>query len=124
MRRGNPGALDSHSVRRREMRARASDRCADRREHAALDNVEYAIEQSISRKNGIVGLFVHDIPDENGNTSTQGMVPYEAQAAEMLDAHYYDVHVWEHSKFEDWVEEAATEWKIYARPELLTKPGT
>ena len=40
------------------------------------------------------------------------------------DAHHYDVHVWEHGKFEDWVEAAATEWKIYARPEPLTKPGT
>ena len=90
---------------------------------AALDYVEYAIEQSIRRKNGIVGLFVHDMADENGNTSAQGKVPYEAKAAEMLDAHHYDVHVWEHSKFEHWVEEAATEWKIYARPEPLTKPG-
>ena len=118
MRRGNPGALDSHRVRRREMRARASDRCADRREHAALDNVEYAIEQSISRKNGIVGFFVHDMPDENGNTSAKGGVPYEVQAAEKLDAHHYEVHDWDQSKFEEWVEEAATEWKNYARGPL------
>ena len=85
---------------------------------ADLDYVEYAIEQSISRKNGIVGFFVHDMPDENGNTSAKGGVPYEVQAAEKLDAHHYEVHDWDQSKFEEWVEEAATEWKNYARGPL------
>ncbi len=89
---------------------------------ADLDYVEYAFEQTISRNNGIVGLFVHDMPDENGKTSTKGKVPYEVQAAEKLDAHHYDVHDWDQSKFEEWVEEAATEWKIYARPEPLRSP--
>jgi hypothetical protein len=89
---------------------------------ADLDYVAYAIEQSISRQNGIVGFFVHDMPDENSKTSTKGKVPYEVQAAEKLDAHHYDVHDWDQSKFEEWVEEAATEWKIYARPEPLRSP--
>ncbi len=89
---------------------------------AELDYIAYAIEQSISRQNGIVGFFVHDMPDENGKTSTKGKVPYEVQAAEKLDAHHYDVHDWDQSKFEEWVEEAATEWKIYARPEPLRSP--
>ncbi len=91
---------------------------------ADLAYVDYAIEQSISRNNGIVGFFVHDMPDENGNTSAEGGVPYEVQAVEKLDAHHYDVHDWDQSKFEEWVEEAATEWKIYARPEPLIRPGT
>ena len=86
---------------------------------ADLDYVAYAIEQSIRHHNGIVGFLVHDMPDENGNTSAKGGVPYEVQAAEKLDAHHYDVHDWDQSKFEEWVEEAATEWKIYARPEPL-----
>ena len=90
---------------------------------ADLDYVDNAIEKSISRNNGIVGFFVHDMPDENGNTSAKGRVPYEVQAVEKLDAHHYDVHDWDQSKFEEWVEEAATEWKIYARPEPLNKPG-
>ena len=61
---------------------------------AALDYVEYAIEQSIGRKNGIVGFFVHDMPDENGNTSAKGGVPYEVQAAEKLDAHHLSlIHI-------------------------------
>ncbi len=89
---------------------------------AGLDYVTYAIEQSIRRKNGIVGFFVHDMPDENGNISAKGGVPYEVQAAEKLEAHHYAVHDWDQSKFEEWVEEAATEWKIYARPEPLRSP--
>ena len=85
---------------------------------ADLDYVEYAIEQSIGRKNGIVGFFVHDMPDENGNTSAKGGVPYEVQAAEKLEAHHYAVHDWDPSQFEECVEEAATEWKVYARGPL------
>ena len=37
---------------------------------ADLEYVDHAIEQSIKRQNGIVGFFVHDMPDENGQTET------------------------------------------------------
>ncbi len=90
---------------------------------ADLEYVDYAIEQSIKRQSGIVGVFVHDIPDENGQTSAKGRVPYEKEAAEKLEAHGYDTHDWDPDRFAEWVETAATEWKLFARPEPLTKPG-
>ena len=88
---------------------------------ANLDYVDYAIDRSIARNNGIVGFFVHDMPDESGRTSAQGGVPYEAAAAEKLDAHHYDTHDWDPGSFAERVEGAATEWTIYARPEPLIK---
>ncbi len=90
---------------------------------ADLDYVDYAIEQSIERQNGLVGFFVHDIPDENGQTSAKGRVPYDREATEKREAHGYDTHDWEPDRFAEWVEEAATEWRLFARPEPLTKPG-
>ncbi len=85
--------------------------------------VDYAIEQSIKRQNGILGIFVHDIPDASGATAAKGRVPYEAQAAETLEAHGYDTHDWDEGKFARWIEEAATGWKAFARPVPLNRPG-
>ncbi len=62
-------------------------------------------------------------PDVNGQTSARGRVPYEKQAAEKLEAHGYDTHDWEPDRFAEWVEKAATEWKLFARPKPLTKVG-
>ena len=93
-------------------------------EHTAeRDYVDYAIEQSIKRQNGILGIFVHDIPDASGATAAKGRAPYEAQAAETLEAHGYDTHDWDEGKFAEWVEEAATGWKAFARPKPLNRPG-
>ncbi len=89
---------------------------------ANLDYVDYAIDRSIARNNGIVGFFVHDIPDESGRTSAKkGGVPYEAVAAEKLDAHHYDTQDWDPSSFAERVEDAATGWTIYARTGPLLK---
>ena len=90
---------------------------------AGLDYVDLAIEQSIQRQNGIVGIFIHDLPDDSGATSAKGAVPYQSQAAERLEAHGYDTHDWDEGKFAAWVEDAATGWKAFARPKPLNKPG-
>ena len=93
-------------------------------EHTAeRDYVDYAFEQSIKRQNGILGIFVHDIPDASGATAAKGKVPYQAQAAERLEAHGYDTHDWDQGKFARWIEEAATGWKAFARPVPLNRPG-
>ena len=89
-------------------------------EHTAhRDYVDYAIERSIDRQNGIVGIFIDDLTDENGKPGARGPVPYEAAAAEKLEAGGYQTHAWDRSKFSEWVEEAATEWRRYARPKPL-----
>lgn len=36
------------------------------------DYVKYEIEQSYNRNNGMIGIYVHQIEDSNGNTSTKG----------------------------------------------------
>ena len=86
--------------------------------------VDYAIEQSIERQNGIVGIFIDDLTDENGKPGARGPVPYEAEAAEKLEAGGYQTHPWDRSNFSDWVEAAATEWRRYARPKPLDYTST
>jgi hypothetical protein len=90
---------------------------------AERDYVDYAIEQSIKRQNGILGVFIHDIPDANGATAAKGRAPYEVQAAEALEAHGYDTHDWDQGKFAEWIEQAATGWKAFARPRPLNRLG-
>ncbi len=89
---------------------------------AELDYVDYAIDRSIARQNGILGIFIHGLKDENGETGTKGAVPYASEAAERLEAHGYATYDWDPERFAEWVEEAATEWKQFARPEPLNKP--
>ncbi len=49
-------------------------------------------------------------------------MPYAGEAAKKLEAHGYDTHDWDPDRFVEWVEETATEWKLFARPEPLNKP--
>jgi len=37
--------------------------------------VRYEIDQSISRKNGLLGIHIHHLKDQNGQTSWQGAKP-------------------------------------------------
>ena len=90
---------------------------------AERDYVDYAIERSIKRQNGILGIFVHDIPDASGATAAKGRAPYQAEAAETLEAHGYDTHDWDQGKFAGWIEDAATGWKAFARPQPLNRLG-
>ena len=94
-------------------------------EHTAeCEYVDYAIERSIERHNGIVGIFIDDLTDENGKPGARGPVPYEAEAAETLEAGGYQTHPWDRSNFSEWLEEAATEWRRYARPKPLNYTST
>lgn len=42
---------------------------------ASRDWVQYEIEQSVSRGNGLFGIYVHNIPDFNGRTDALGRDP-------------------------------------------------
>lgn len=37
--------------------------------------VQYEIEQSIANKNGLLGIYIHNLKDENGRTDTKGLKP-------------------------------------------------
>ena len=50
--------------------------------------VNYEIEQSLARKNGVFGLHVHTIKDQYGYTDTKGTVPSALTAAGC------NVHTW------------------------------
>lgn len=86
---------------------------------AELDYVNSAIEKSIGQNNGILGIFVNDLKDHEGQVSPRGKVPYQQQAAQMLEAGGYTTHDWDEKMFGEWVNIAATEWKKFARKKPL-----
>lgn len=62
--------------------------------------VSYEIDESISRRNGILGIRIHGIKDQHGKTDVPGPIPEDLVR---LGAPIYD---WEYGKFGQWVEEA------------------
>lgn len=62
--------------------------------------ISYEIERSISRKNGILGIRIHSIKDQNGKTDVSGPIP---AALTKAGAPIYD---WEYGKLGEWVETA------------------
>ena len=62
--------------------------------------VDYEIEQSIARGNGLLGIYISGIKDSNGNSDTQGAAP-----ARLLKA-AAPCYTWDRSRFGDWVEAA------------------
>jgi hypothetical protein len=45
-------------------------------ETADRDYVRYEIEQSLERKNGLLGVYIHGLRDRSGSTDRQGENPY------------------------------------------------
>jgi len=64
------------------------------------DYVDYEIEKSIERGNGLFGVRIHNIKDQNQKTGLWGAAP---QALINASAPVYD---WDKDKFGTWVEEA------------------
>ncbi|MGD0519815.1 MAG: TIR domain-containing protein [Terracidiphilus sp.] len=62
--------------------------------------VDYEIEQSIARGNGLLGINISYIKDKDGKTDVQGSAP--TRLTKVGAPCYY----WDRSKFGDWVEEA------------------
>jgi hypothetical protein len=62
--------------------------------------VDYEIEQSIARGNGLLGINISYIKDKDGKTDVQGSAP--TRLIKVGAPCYY----WDRSKFGDWVEEA------------------
>ena len=64
--------------------------------------VDYEIEQSIARGNGLLGIYISGIKDQNGKTDVQGVAP--ARLAKVGASCY----TWNRDKFGEWVEAAYT----------------
>lgn len=63
--------------------------------------VDYEIERSISRGNGLLGVYIHHLKDQYGRPSVQGEIPWR------LAANNYPVYTWVHPQvFGMWVEQA------------------
>lgn len=62
--------------------------------------VDYEIEQSIARGNGLLGIYISGIKDQKGNADTQGSVPSRLTKAGA------NCYTWNRDKLGDWVEAA------------------
>jgi hypothetical protein len=61
--------------------------------------VDYEIEKSIEHGNGLLGLRIHNIKDQNGNTDLPGPIPAKLSG--------YPTYTWSTcEEFAKWVEEA------------------
>ena len=64
--------------------------------------INYEIEKSMERGNGIVAVQIHHLKDQDGNTDTAGSIPAKIEA-NGYKAYKYD----DHWKLGNWVEAAA-----------------
>jgi len=81
-------------------------------ETANRQYVEYEIEKSVERGNGLLGIYVHNLKDQHGKTCAKGAVP-----AGLLKRRI-PVYEWDREKFGQWVEEAHSR-----RPVSQTEPS-
>lgn len=72
-------------------------------ETASRKYVTYEIEKSIERGNGLLGIHIHNLLDQNQRPSLRGAVPTTLILA---GAKIYD---WDRTKFGEWVEAAYQE---------------
>lgn len=69
-------------------------------ETASRKYVNYEIEQSIARGNGLLGIYIHNIKDRNGNTDYPGAAP------QLLIKNNAPCYNWDSTRFGEWVEAA------------------
>jgi hypothetical protein len=62
--------------------------------------VNYEIEKSIDRGNGILGVHIYNMKDRYGNTELPGPVPQK-----LIDGGY-SIYTWDRDKFGQWVDDA------------------
>jgi Thoeris protein ThsB, TIR-like domain len=64
--------------------------------------IDYEIEKSVDRGNGILGIHIHNIADKDGNTDSKGEVPKK------LSDGGYKIYTWpfDNEKFKTWIEDA------------------
>jgi hypothetical protein len=62
--------------------------------------VDYEIEESIARGNGLLGIYISAIKDPQGNIDTQGPAPQRLSSARA------PCYYWDRARFGEWVEAA------------------
>lgn len=78
--------------------------------------VQYEIIQSYNKGNGLLGVYIHNLKDKNGQTDTKGSNPFdyisiEQNGKKVYFSHIYPTYDWVshdgYNNFGDWVEKAA-----------------
>lgn len=71
-------------------------------ESANRQYIKYEIDESIKRKNGILGIHIHMIKNKDGLTDYRGAVPSQLVGSK------YKVYDWpfDSEKFSAWIEDA------------------
>lgn len=64
--------------------------------------IDYEIDQSLKRGNGLVAVQIHDLKDSNGDTGSPGAIPSQIEANGFKAYKYSNV-----GALEKWIEEAA-----------------
>lgn len=86
--------------------------------------VRYEIEQSLKRGNGIIGVYVHNLKDQEGNTCQQGDLNFGKIDGENCFSDLFPVYDWVnddgYNNIGDWVEASAI---AAGRPELGPPPS-
>jgi hypothetical protein len=70
-------------------------------ETASRKYVRYEIDQSLARGNGLLGIYIHTLQDQDRRTSAMGLVPVR------LTELGVPVYSWDSDRFGEWVEAAA-----------------
>jgi hypothetical protein len=85
-------------------------------ETAGREWVKYEIKKSHENGNGLLGVYIHNIKDQDGNTDTEGSNPFdnfyiEENGKRTYLSAIYPTYDWVnddgYENFGDWVEEAA-----------------
>jgi len=81
--------------------------------------VRYEIQKSIERRNGVIGVRIHNLKDQNGKTEQEGDLDFGLVDGEHTFSELFPVYDWiednGYENFRDWVEAAALRAN---RPEL------
>ena len=86
------------------------------KETAQREWVKHEIIESYNKGNGLLGVYIHNIKDQNGYTDTKGTNPFdllhiEREGRKVLLSEMYSIYDWVlndgYHNFADWVEEAA-----------------
>ncbi len=90
---------------------------------ASLGYVKYAVERTIHRSNGLLGIHLHTLKNPVAGAGERGTIPYEREAAALSDGRAYPVHDWDPDQFAAWVGLAATDWRNHVRPRPIPLSG-
>jgi len=79
--------------------------------------IDYEIESSHGKKNGLLGIYIHNKKDSDGNTNNKGRNPFSDWYITRNDEKVYFTELYEtydwvnddgYNNMGDWIEEAAT----------------